>query len=418
MFLFIEKELKHPVRNIINIIIMVIVNGISFLTPLVIFPLLAKSIGVVNFGYYVTALAIVQYGILFNDFGFNSSATRSIALDTDIDAVSTIYIRVTLCKIVTFFVFIFAVILYHLIVKTDFSLILIILSFSILSNIIFPVWLFQGLQTFYPIAVNSILKILCIIPLVYFFVNEKSDVFFAAFIYSLVPIFVSLFVFVLSVFYMGVNFRIRKSMLDNFLDEFKSGWYFFVSQVSTSLYTTSNVLLVGALTSPILVSNYSVAERLKNVIQGFISPIASVLFPTVVSKFKENKNYGVLFSWRIGLILSALLLVMAILLSPFSSFFINALFGKEYTETYILSLMLFNPAIVMLNVTLSNFILIPLGKEKEISRIMLFIGPIHIIHATLFIYIGGLYGAAISNIITECLVFIFLYFLYKNKTTQ
>lgn len=73
----IKKKLKNPM--VINFISLALLQGVNYLLPLLSFPFLFRVLGVERWGLVTFGYALMQYFIMFTDFGFNLSATKYIS---------------------------------------------------------------------------------------------------------------------------------------------------------------------------------------------------------------------------------------------------------------------------------------------------------------------------------------------------
>ena len=75
-----------------NVISLMLLNGIYFLSPLILIPYLMKTIGSELYGVYIFSWTFVYYFIFIVNYGFDYSATREIAINKfDNEKVSDIY---------------------------------------------------------------------------------------------------------------------------------------------------------------------------------------------------------------------------------------------------------------------------------------------------------------------------------------
>ena len=64
---------------VINFISLALLQGVNYLLPLLSFPFLFRVLGVERWGLVTFGYALMQYFIMFTDFGFNLSATKYIS---------------------------------------------------------------------------------------------------------------------------------------------------------------------------------------------------------------------------------------------------------------------------------------------------------------------------------------------------
>ncbi|MFZ7239179.1 oligosaccharide flippase family protein, partial [Avibacterium avium] len=66
-----------------NFLYLSIVYGVNILLPLVLFPFLLHRLGENLYGKIIFAQTIANYFLVFTNFGFNISSTKSISLNKD-----------------------------------------------------------------------------------------------------------------------------------------------------------------------------------------------------------------------------------------------------------------------------------------------------------------------------------------------
>lgn len=143
---FKTKEGKTVFSNIISLGFLQVAG---YIFPLFTMPYLARVLGVACIGKIAFATAIITYLQTLVDFGFNFTATRDVAKKRDDkDEVSRIYSSVLYCKILLLFVSLSILIVLCVIVpKIREEWVLFFMTFMLLPGyIIFPEWLFQGLE--------------------------------------------------------------------------------------------------------------------------------------------------------------------------------------------------------------------------------------------------------------------------------
>ncbi|ELA4707862.1 oligosaccharide flippase family protein, partial [Escherichia coli] len=67
-------------RVFLNAVYLFVVQGVTYLVPLITLPYLVRVLGAQSYGVLSFSLAIIQYFILLTDYGFNLSATQKISV--------------------------------------------------------------------------------------------------------------------------------------------------------------------------------------------------------------------------------------------------------------------------------------------------------------------------------------------------
>ena len=178
----IKQKLKSPMA--VNFISLVLLQGVNYLLPLISFPFLFRVLGVERWGLVTFGYSLMQYFVMFTDFGFNLSATKYISQHRSDPKAINDYLnsamtgRFLLCLVSL-------LILLTLIggfdkFRTD-ALFYLLYFGIIIGNVMFPMWFFQGMENMKYITVfNIIAKSLSFIPF-FIFIRKPED-------YMLVPV--------------------------------------------------------------------------------------------------------------------------------------------------------------------------------------------------------------------------------------
>ena len=77
------RKVKDHHRLIENFFSLSALNIINYLFSLILIPYLTIVLGVKNYGLYAFAFAIINYFVLFVNYGFDFSATKQVAIIRD-----------------------------------------------------------------------------------------------------------------------------------------------------------------------------------------------------------------------------------------------------------------------------------------------------------------------------------------------
>ncbi len=411
-----SKERKNLLSNVISLFVL---QGSNYIIPLLSIPYLFKTLNVEKFGLVNFSFAFIQYFIILTDFGYNLSATKSIAEHREDKAkIQQIFNGVIGSKIILFFI--------GLIVLTgtvffvpgfsSYKAVYFISYGMVLGSILFPVWFFQGMEKMKLITFLSIsLKLVAIIPL-FFLVKSSAD-------YLYVPIFNTIAWIacgLLSLYVIKKDFGIvpGKFSLTQIKNSIKESSPFFLSRVSVSLYTTSNVFALGLFSGNTSVGYYSAAEKLFQALQNAYSPINNSLYP-FMTKTKDLKLYKKVFFLAI---IFNIVLISCLLF--FSHDIITLFYKNDSIQTeHVFQLLLIACLVIVPSVMLGYPFLAALGHSNYANKTV--IGPsiVHLVALVILIVTKNfsIYTVAGMVIFTESLVLIsrvygvFRFKLYKTQ---
>lgn len=410
---------------IVNIFYLYSVQGLNLILPILILPYLIKTLSIESFGIYSFAFAFSQFVVLFVDFGFNISATKKIAENTDRDdIVKTTFWHIIFIKfILTLISLVLVGIFIVLSQKTAvYSTSILYAYIMIIGTAIFPIWWFQGMNKMRELSVISAISKLASYPLIFVFVKDSTD-------YNSAIVIQSLSYFMAGVFSFGylykyyddyfVDFKVSTN-IETYMHEIKESFPIFLSNSSISLYTNSLTILLGIFSTQYNVGLFGALERIVRMICfGLLAPINQVVFP-VIANLKKN-NFFQARKLFFGTLLVTLFIMVAIyiIFLVFNTEIIGYLFNeyRDIGSLLIIFMLMIFP--ISLGGVMGQLGLLALGGEKEkniFSKIYVCVGLLSIPFSVTSIFYFELRGALFVMMFVELAIFlIFSYYIIKRK---
>ena len=394
-------------------------QGISYLIPLVILPYLIRVIGPEKFGLIAFAQALIQYFMIFTDYGFSLTATRKISLCKDQKQASTIFSTVMTVKfILAFLSYLILLFLINAIPKFRHDWLLYVFSFgAVIGNTLFPVWLFQGAEKMKFITIINIIGGIIYTVSLFIFVKEPAD-------YLLVPLLNSLFFIITGL--LGLYIAFKEFDLEfvfqsysNIREELKTGWEIFISIVAINTYTATRIFAVGLLTNNTLTGYYSIAEKITGVIQAFpLASLSQAIYPRISKIFAKSKRRALRLMHKVQHSTTLTYLLAIPVLFFLSPVIVKIACGKNYPEVVIsLKLLLLSMFFISANAFKIQFLLV-CGRPDIYSRIHVLAALLGLPLIFIFIHYFSYLGAATATITIETIIFIstsqILYALTNN----
>jgi len=414
---FIKNKFKTEEnrRLFSNYISLSVLQGANYILPLITFPYLVRVLGAEKFGLLAFATATIAYFQIITDYGFNLSATREVSIHRDNkEKLIEIFSAVMSIKIILMFL---SLLLMSILVfcferfSKDWQVYY--LTFGmVLGQVLFPVWFFQGMEKMKYITFLNITAKLIFTAAIFIFVHEESD-------YYLVPICTSMgFIIagILSIVFVrkhfGIRFKIQTvSLMKKYL---KDGWYIFTSRIYVSLYTTTNTILLGLLTSNTIVGYYAIAEKIIMAIGGLFEPVNQALYPYLVKKFNDNKINFVKQIQKISKLLLFGSSLLALFLFLLKEEMIVLITGD--INQYVLAIL----TILTLRIVVSPFgsfftnNLITMGRTKEFNRVLRYTCLIDLVIVPVGICFYDAKGLAFAQVFVSLFVVIALFLNLKK----
>jgi len=409
-----SAEKKRLVSNIFSLSVL---QGMNYVLPLLTFPYLVRVLGPEYFGLIAFAAATIGYFLILTDYGFNLSATRLVSVHREDKAkIDEIFSSVMIVKMylvtLSFILFSSLVICVE---KFNQHWELYFVTFGlVIGQMLFPVWLFQGLEKMKYIAILSVMTKVFSTVGVFVFVDEKSD-------YLLVPLLTSVGVTVAGVVALylaftkfNVSFRPQKWGTLNFY--LCDAWHIFFSSLAMSVYTISCTFMLGIFTSNTIVGYFSSADKIIQAVKGMYVPISQSIYPLISKKVHESKRAAKSFIEKITRVICGGMFFVSLLLFLSSEVLVMELLGENYQESIMLvKVMAFLPFIISLSNMSGIQTMLTFGFKKEFSHILSEAAILGLCLSLTLITIYHELGAAISLLLIETYVAIRMkQFVYKK----
>jgi len=393
-----------------NIALLLLVQISNYIFPLISLPYLMHTLGAEEFGVIAISQAVIQYCIIFSDYGFNLSATRRLAIATGKDSLSRIFISTFLAKLIL--VIACGVILFTLLPfmqgkQYNFAAMMIFFV-SVFGNLLFPIYLYQAMELMAKIVWITIFAKFLSLLSVFFLVKGKEDVIGAAVSLSL-GLTLSGVISIIYIWKAKLISYVRINMSD-VRSAFSDGFPLFLSSMAISFYTTFNVLFAGHHFSIDTVGNYSAADKLRMAVQSLFNPVQQVIFPRVNKIYNSTgKLSDTILKYSIILIFfGAILSVFIWLFGKYFSFFY---FGKDFlfaSDLFVKMSPLF--IIIAFSIVLGQWGLIVLGKSKALSKIYIVGALCHLAYIYPMVECFSINGLVYSVIMTESIICLMMAF--------
>ncbi len=400
-----------------NIFSLGLLQGANYILPLLTVPYLVRVLGPDYFGLLAFATATIMYVALLTDYGFNLSATHQISIYRENhEKVSKIFSSVMVIKTALMLLgFLCLIIIVSVLDKFHEHWEIYIVTFGIVvGQVLFPIWLFQGVEmmkyiTYVNITSKSIFTIL-----IFIFVESESD-------YLLVPFFTSLGVIFGGVWSMYI---ILKKMSYKFVwpewieikIQLKEGWYVFFSSMAISLYTVSTTFILGLLTNNAAVGQFAAVDKIIQAAKGVYQPISQAIFPMIGRKFYDDKISALIFIKKFTKIIIIVMSFLSAFMFFFSDFIVNLILGNKFSDAVtLLKIMSPLPLVIALSNIFGIQIMLNIGMKSAFSRILTVAASIGISLSFFLVPVLQEIGTAYTLVTVETFVTIVMFICVWNN---
>lgn len=395
-----------------------IIQFANYIIPLIMVSYLVRALSPSGYGLVAFSQSLIAYFAIFAEYGFAFSATRKISLERDdvmavSETASQVWTAKALLGIVGFIVLLIAVATIPKLRET--SILLLILYGVVIGNVLFPTWLFQGMEKMVAISVINLMMQLFILIGVFTMVHQPEDCIIYAGLVSAGSILSGIVGagLAFSMFELQPVLPSRKGILGSM----REGWVLFLSMASVSLYTAGNAFILGLLANTTAVGYYSIAEKIVKSVLGLLGPIAQAAYPRFSRLALESKALALQWGLRMLAIEGSIGLMLSIMLFFGAPFVVQIILGHDYEPSIVvIRILAALPFLVAVSNVLGIQIAFPFGLEKAIFSFVLIAGIVNIVLAAILVPMWGAEGMAMSVLVAELFVTIsyFIYLMSKN----
>ena len=412
--IFIQKN-KTLLRNFSSLTALQISQ---YIFPIVTFPYLVRVLGPDGYGLVSFANAFIGYFTVLTDYGFNLSATKDISLNRNNQKkIEEIFYSVLGVKLLLLLISILILIPVVLFFSkfNDNAMIYIVSFFAVFGTAIFPIWFFQGIEEMGYISwISIIVKILWVVS-IFLFVKSKDDIIILVWLNSLSSIITG----VIGLWVSKIRFKLKLFIpsIEQIKFQLEDSWHYFLSNVSVSLYTISNIFILGLFTNDTIVGYFSAADKIRYAVQNMTSTAGRTIFPHLSTEFSKSRKAGFSFVRKYVKSMGSFILLLSILLFIFSEQIVLLVLGPEYLKSVtILKILSFLPFIIFMSNVAGIQTMVNLGYKKEFAKIIIIAGVLNIILSFIIVPYYLEIGSSIAVLVTELVVtFNMLVFLRKKN---
>jgi PST family polysaccharide transporter len=411
-----KRQKSSRGRLVDNIVSLYLLQGLNYVIPIAVLPYLVRTLGMEIYGLIAFAQSFAQYFNVLTDYGFNYSATRSIAQNVQNNSdVSKVFCRVYIIKALLMclgLMVLVAIVTFVPRFRHD-SLYFIVGFLAVLGNVLFPTWYFQGIQEMRYISILSgVPKVLSAV-LLFAFVHSSQDGLLAITIQSLGTLVAGA---------LGLWFSLRSGRIQfvwptwsELQATVEEGWHLFVSAAAISLYTNTNVFLVGMLAGNVQAGYFSAAEKMIRAMIGVIGPITQAIFPHINTLAGRSKEAALAFISKSLVWMSGLTIVPSVIMLLLAKPITLLCFGASGNGSVaVVRWIAFLPFLIAISNVLGTQTMVTFGLDRQFSRILLFAGLLNIALAAPLIKLFAAPGAGAAVLLTETLVTMTMMIVLRN----
>ena len=400
-----------------NVASLYLIQFANYIVPLIMVPYLARVLGPAGYGAVAFAQGFINYLTLFVEYGFEWSATRRISVHRENHKIiNYTALHVWAAKGLLSLIGLGLLLLLIAVVPRlrEVSMLLLALYGIVLGNVLFPTWLFQGMERMIAISVINLGMKIAVLVGVFNLVRQPKDTlvyaalmgggFFAA---GLAGVIVAVRMF---------NLKFALVTWSGIWETLKDGWVLFLSKASVSLYTTGNAFILGMLTNHTMVGYYSAAEKIVKAILGLLGPISQAAYPRFSKVAVESKGKALFWGRRMLLLMGGTSFGLSVGIFLSAPVIVTILLGSQYSPSIVvMRIIAFLPFLIALSNVLGIQLMIPFGMDRAFTIILFGAGILNVSLAILLAPVWQAAGMAFSVLLSEVFVTLTMFILLKYK---
>ncbi|MDH3507529.1 MAG: oligosaccharide flippase family protein [Gammaproteobacteria bacterium] len=389
-----------------NVAAMYALQIANYLIPLVTLPYLIRVLGAEQYGVMAMAYAVVFFMVLFVDAGFNTLATRRLSRPgiraTQINEIFVATQLVKLGQCGAMFLLLCA--LSAVVPQIGKATAVYFATFPIvLGSLLFPTWLFQGLQIMHFTAACSVGGRLLATVGIFVLVKDAGDVVTAALLQAsataisgllALPILFGRVRLRLTVPRRRLRARIRRTLAD--------ARPLAPAEYLTDAVGNSGVFILGFFASDAAVGVYAAIEKVARAGAGLFQPLTKALFPALAGHWISGAADAERFcrSWTQRIL--SLAIVLGIAMSVVAPTALEILFGDGWAEhAALLRVLAAWIAASVAATVLGQFWLLARGARSIYSRCLVTAGVFQLLVALVGAGLYGAQGLVVAAVIAE-----------------
>ena len=413
--LLLHKKLKTKEKKVVeNAIYLTILQWFNYLIPLFILPYLVRTIGTKMFGLVMFAQTVATIFTLITDFGFSITGTRALSiLKKNKTMKGELFFGVMSIKfalIILLLFFLFA--LTSTSDKFSQNKLIYYYSFGVtIGMTIFPSWFFHGIQNMKVITIVNAVSRTLFAGLVFMFITKPED-------FLLVPLFNSASYIITGLFGLFYALKFLKIKVPSIIFIFNlvnESFKLFLSNLSTSLYSSFNILIIGLLTNDTLTGVYASFEKIILALKNIYTPIYQAVFPWLSTQTNQKRIIK-----KMSRIVFLLGLFGVVVLITFSEEILILMFNDEIILSYKILFQAIAPILFLAGLSmLYNYLYLSATKKYDLRlKILGYTGLIGILLSTILTFYFDIYGVVFSVVFCEIILLICGLKVFLNKTDE
>lgn len=411
---FLLKVMRNNTIVVKNAGYLTLLEIVRLIMPFVALPYVIRTIGAEKYGTIVFTQTIIQYFVILINFGLDISAVKEVSVNRDNkkllnEIVSSVLIIKTILWVVSLLILLVGIIVIPF--WRDHALLFFLVFLTCLSELLFPVWFFQGIEKMKYLPIVRTCSILFYTITVFIFVKSPADYVWVAFLQSIGSILSGIIAFFLLLRLEKVKLLFPKIRMIRRL--FVESIPFFISRVSNVLNLNMAKTVSGIFFTMDAVAAFDLAQRIAQVSLVPAQMLNQAVYPHIAKT--QNRKFANNFLYC-NITIAFLVALIVYFLAPFVVYyFAGNTMSEAITLLRILTLFIFCGCITTY---LGTPVLVSFGYPKPFNMSVI-LSTIILLLLYIVIYTFHLFSIeyfALTLFVTElAILFYRLYYCFHYK---
>ena len=402
-----------------NLFYNAILSVSQFIFPLITFPYSSRILGPTGIGTVTFVDSFTQYFLIFSTLGIPIYGVREVSIRKDQpEELNKVFNEILLIHILCASVFSVIYIAAALLIPT-LKVHLSIVSIGIvliIFNVFMLEWFYQGIEQFSYITMRSLIVRSLTVVFLFAFLRPGSG----STLYYAISASGAIITSLLNLFFLRKHVSIQLRYL-KLKKHIKPLLTILGSTLAVSVYLLLDSIILGLIKGEAAVGIYTTAIRIVKLPFTVIVAISMVMVPQI-SRAYSNQNQQQLHTLIDKSYCFICLMCMPLAVGMYISapFLVHLISGNKFANA-VVPLQILSPIIILvgLNNVFGYQVLTPIGKEKQMLVAVILGMVVSLTLNLCLIPILSYTGAAITNLLTECVVtYVCYYYVKKNLHLQ
>lgn len=380
----------------------------GYVFPLISMPYLARVIGADGFGKIAFASAIVVWIQTISDWGFNLTATRDVAQNSDNkELVSRIFSNVLWARsVLTLLSGIILLLVVLLVPYLRENADIVFVTFLLVPGyILFPEWFFQAIEKMkYTTFFNLFLKLVFTVA-VFVFIHKRED-------YLMQPLLTTIGYLLCGIGALYLIFKkwgysLYKPQWGEIFKTIRNSTDVFINNLMPNLYNSFSVMLLGFFGGSTANGIYDGGNRFPSIFYQFQSVLSRAFYPFLSRRPDKHSFYA-----KLNIVSALVGSVILVLISPL---IIKIMLGDEFEKSVVvMQILSFSVVFLAMGYTYGTNFLIINHKEKPLRNLTFISSIVGMCVSVPLVYYFSYIGAAVTVLLCRGLLGVGSYVLAKR----